>query len=45
MQNERKRIPCRKHDWRKVGASYSKETGLQTTKKRCINCGLEKEVN
>lgn len=35
---------CRKHSWRKVGASYSKNGGLKATKKRCINCGEEKDI-
>jgi len=33
-----------KHQWRKVAATYSKEGGLKTTKKKCIveGCGAEK---
>ena len=33
-----------KHQWRKVGAVYSKDGGLRTTKKRCIVCGEVKET-
>ena len=31
-----------KHQWRKVGATYSKIEGLRTTKKRCLTCGKVK---
>ena len=30
-----------KHQWRKVGGSYSQETGL-IQKKKCLICGAEK---
>lgn len=33
-----------KHKWRKVEATYSKEAGLKTIKKRCVVCGEEKYV-
>lgn len=36
--------PCRKHDWRKVGAIYTKDGGLMTTTKRCAECGEERRI-
>lgn len=35
-----------KHQWRKVGASYSRKSGLTTTRKRCIvpGCNEVREI-
>lgn len=35
----------RKHDWRKVASTYSKEKGLTVTKKQCMKCRAFKDVN
>jgi len=46
VAEELKVVKKHKHQWRKVGSSYSKKSGLTKTKKRCIvpGCGAEKEV-
>ena len=40
----KQRVKKHKHQWRKVGATYSKADGLKTAKRRCIVCGVEEAV-
>ena len=35
----------KKHDWRKIGAVYSKAGGLRPTKRKCRECGEVQDLD